>query len=135
MGLVLCFGSLKNSSPLVPLVRAFGGYFLYALLEITLVTVGILIAIKVNNMNDARLERKQEQTILSTLANELKLNLSQLGIKISKCEEILAADAALLEMIGPDIQDMDIAILNQQLADLEDIEDILTRFVIGECRR
>ena len=46
-------------------------YLLYAIGEIALVVIGILIALQINNWNEWRKDRKMEQEIL----NDLKLNL------------------------------------------------------------
>ena len=56
-----------------------GKYFKYAIGEIVLVVIGILIALQLNNLNDIR---KTEQEELQSL-NDIKLNLmeSQLEIK------------------------------------------------------
>lgn len=51
-------------------------YFFYAIGEITLVVIGILIALQVNNWNE---ERKEETAILGRLDNiraELAVNIS-----------------------------------------------------------
>jgi len=49
-------------------------YLLYAIGEITLVVIGILIALQVNNWNEGRKDRQKEQKILEALAENLERN-------------------------------------------------------------
>ena len=46
-------------------------YLLYAIGEIFLVVIGILIALQVNNWNEKRLERRQEIEILKSVRKDL----------------------------------------------------------------
>jgi len=46
-----------------------GKYFKYAIGEIVLVVIGILIALSINNWNEARKEKIQEIKILGELKN------------------------------------------------------------------
>ena len=55
-------------------------YLLYAIGEIFLVVIGILIALQINNWNEARKLRASEQNILQNLKSELIINLEQLEI-------------------------------------------------------
>ena len=47
-----------------------GKYFKYAIGEIILVVIGILIALQINNWNENNQDRKQEKKILSQLLKE-----------------------------------------------------------------
>jgi hypothetical protein len=49
-----------------------GKYFKYAIGEIILVVIGILIALQINNWNDYRKERNEEKIILVALLQEFK---------------------------------------------------------------
>ena len=51
-------------------------YVIYAIGEIALVVIGILIALQVNNWNEERLDRSKELQIVSALYQELQTNLS-----------------------------------------------------------
>jgi len=55
-----------------------GKYFKYAIGEIVLVMIGILLALAINNWNQDRLSDKQELKYLSNLKSELTNNLKQL---------------------------------------------------------
>ena len=52
-----------------------GKYLLYAIGEIALVVIGILIALQINNWNDWRKDRRTEQVYLANLMDELDSNL------------------------------------------------------------
>ena len=50
-------------------------YFKYAIGEIILVVIGILIALQINNWNEKRKESKQEIAILKSLQSNLKSDI------------------------------------------------------------
>ncbi|WP_411767611.1 DUF6090 family protein [Winogradskyella sp. A3E31] len=58
-----------------------GKYLKYAIGEIILVVIGILIALQINNWNQERLNNKQEQQILLQLKSEFRENLNELDRK------------------------------------------------------
>jgi len=49
-------------------------YMRYAIGEIVLVVIGILIALSINNWNEYRKDREKEQKVLETLVNNLERN-------------------------------------------------------------
>ena len=55
-----------------------GKYFKYAIGEIVLVVIGILIALSINNWNEARKNKQTENNLLIGLKNEFKLNLEKI---------------------------------------------------------
>ncbi len=55
-----------------------GKYLKYAIGEIILVVVGILIALSLNNWNTNRAQKQKEQILLSALNKEFKVNKVQL---------------------------------------------------------
>ena len=61
----------------------FSKYLIYAIGEIILVVIGILIALQINNWNDQRISKKEVITQLKILSNELKddINLFESQIK------------------------------------------------------
>lgn len=63
----------KMRKALIPESR-FGRYFFYALGEIVLVVIGILLALQINIWNQERKNRNEEKTILSNLNNEFREN-------------------------------------------------------------
>jgi sensor domain CHASE-containing protein len=55
-----------------------GKYFKYAIGEIILVVIGILIALQVSNWNQERLNSIQELNALDNLKTELQTNIEDL---------------------------------------------------------
>jgi hypothetical protein len=75
----------------------FSKYLLYAVGEIILVVIGILIALQINNWNQSNQNNKQEKQILTQLLEEYESNLNQINSKIFIRDEILTASIKLLE--------------------------------------
>ena len=76
-----------------------GRYALYAIGEILLVVVGILIALQVNNWNEWRKERIEEYAILKQLKEDFESNLDQLESKISIRGTLIESSQKTLEFI------------------------------------
>ncbi|SFO03592.1 hypothetical protein SAMN04488519_103178 [Algoriphagus ornithinivorans] len=74
-------------------------YLIYALGEIILVTIGILIALQINTWNTNRLERIQEQTVLKQLKEEFESNLEQIDLKIALRDNIISSATEVLQYI------------------------------------
>jgi hypothetical protein len=74
-------------------------YFKYAIGEIILVVIGILIALQINNWNENRKERRQEQVLLKQLHSEFQSNLEQLDAKIELRNMMSKASRKLLDYI------------------------------------
>ena len=74
-------------------------YSRYAIGEIVLVVIGILIALQINNWNEQRKEIVQEQKILLQLKLDFNKNLEQLDEKISMRSDIIEASIKLLGFI------------------------------------
>jgi hypothetical protein len=62
-------------------------YLKYAIGEIALVMIGILLALQVNNWNENRKQEKVEQEILISLQKELNINKRNLLFHIEKYQE------------------------------------------------
>jgi len=75
-----------------------GKYLLYAIGEILLVVTGILIALQINNRNEFKKERLEEQKILRQLASEYQANLEQLDQKIAMRNEMNRASEYLIDL-------------------------------------
>jgi len=58
-------------------------YFKYAIGEIVLVVIGILIALQINNWNEERQRIGKEHEIMTNLAEDFKINLSNLEESIN----------------------------------------------------
>ncbi|MFC4721239.1 DUF6090 family protein [Geojedonia litorea] len=77
----------------------FSKYLIYAIGEIILVVIGILIALQINNWNEQQKNLAKEQTILKQLYNEYQSNLAQLDEKVLMRNEGLEACNQLLQQI------------------------------------
>ncbi len=74
----------------------FTRYLVYAIGEIMLVVIGILIALQLNLLKEERNQRRQEVQTLEQLRDEFTSNLKQLDEKISMRESMIRAALQLL---------------------------------------
>ena len=74
-------------------------YLMYAIGEIALVMIGILLALQVNNLNEERKYSIKEQQILDQLKAEYEANLLQLEQKISHRGIIIQSATKVLKYI------------------------------------
>jgi hypothetical protein len=65
----------------------FSKYLIYAIGEIVLVVIGILIALQVNNWNEERKESKQKAIILTNLKSDFEADISRIGNVINFLDE------------------------------------------------
>ncbi len=85
-----------------------GKYLKYAIGEIVLVMIGILLALQVNNWNENRKERTQETLLLKQLLTDFNSNLEQLDQKISFRKDFMNSSKQLFKYIdNPNIRDKD----------------------------
>lgn len=79
-----------------------GKYFKYAIGEIILVMVGILLALQVNNWNEKRLQNNLEVSYLKSLMEEFQGNLKEVRrVKTLNAKNMVSA-LELSNHIGPD---------------------------------
>ena len=71
-------------------------YMAYAIGEILLLVIGILIALQINNWNENRQNRNKEVILLSQLRQEFSANLDQLNDKIDQRKNIVKSAKTLL---------------------------------------
>jgi len=74
-----------------------GKYFKYAIGEIVLVVIGILIALQINNWNEGQKERKIETKILNEIYANLKVDIQNLNLKIQETKYYAQANSNVLE--------------------------------------
>ena len=79
-------------------------YIKYALGEVFLVVIGILIALSVNNANEERKLRKQEKKILLSLHSEISNNLNSLETSLLEKKNIIDVNNKFLEYTGPELE-------------------------------
>lgn len=76
-----------------------GKYLIYAIGEIFLVVIGILIALKINNWNENRKIVERESQLLSEMYNELKTDYDEFTVKLDYSKSKLNASQTLINVI------------------------------------
>ena len=77
-------------------------YMLYAIGEIALVVIGILIALQINNWNEWREDRKSEVTLLLNLKVDMEKSLDQLVLKTRMVESSRENAKYIISLFGED---------------------------------
>ncbi|MEP0131908.1 MAG: DUF6090 family protein [Eudoraea sp.] len=80
----------------------FSKYLLYAVGEILLVVIGILIALQVNNWNEDRINNQDLRLILKAVKVENQINIEQIKYAIKDAEHVRSTLIHLLANMGPD---------------------------------
>ena len=96
----------------------FSKYLLYAIGEIVLVVIGILIALQINNWNEDRKTRAFEKEMLTDIHKAVEVNIRQLQRGIKSCENAINSCNIVL----------------QQLEDRVDYNDSLIQHFSGVIR-
>jgi hypothetical protein len=78
-------------------------YFKYAIGEIVLVVIGILIALQINNWNEERKATMAENKLLTALNREFKLNRQVLANDIKDLDTTIHALSTMLKIMSNDI--------------------------------
>ncbi len=76
---------------------SFKRYILYAVGEVILIVVGVLIAVSLNNSNNFRVKRLQEQQIVVRISNELNAGINRISI----FQDRLRRKEEALQSLGP----------------------------------
>ena len=79
-----------------------GKYLKYAIGEIILVVIGILIALQINNANEQRKARIQEITILENLKEDITLDTLDINFNLNYHNSFKEAEIALLQFLQSD---------------------------------
>jgi hypothetical protein len=79
----------------------FSKYMLYAIGEIVLVVIGILIALQINNLNEKRIQNELETQYLFSLKEEFQSNLKELEGTIEQNAKNLAFALEISKHTGP----------------------------------
>ncbi len=83
-----------------------GKYLKYAIGEIVLVVIGILIALQINNWNEHRKIRNAEIEILQNIKTELKFNLEELKVINKQHKSEFGDGIYLLHLFGTDVSNV-----------------------------
>ena len=77
----------------------FGKYLIYAIGEIILVVIGILIALQINNWNEANKTHDKQETYLSLIISEMYNNLESIKTESNKLSKSINSQQQLLELM------------------------------------
>jgi hypothetical protein len=77
--------------------RKTGKYFKYAIGEIVLVVIGILIALHINNWNETNKSREQAKVGLMTISQNIKFDINQAKSSLSVSNKIISVLNKLLD--------------------------------------
>ena len=88
--------------------RKTGKYLKYALGEILLVMIGILLALQVNNWNNNRIERKKEANFIENIHKEFQLNRTQLDTVIFHHKKVYENSIKILNLTPINAQTVNI---------------------------
>lgn len=91
-----------------------GRYLKYAVGEIVLVVIGILIALQISNWNQQRIASNKEKVLLSELNQEFVKNKTQFNIIIEKHQEALDACDSLIAMFPINIETVNLDTLSKK---------------------
>jgi uncharacterized protein DUF6090 len=79
-------------------------YLRYAIGEVVLVVIGILIALSINTWNEKRKERNKELIYLANIKEDIKLNIASLEEFIeARTETVAAVDSLLVYFNNPQL--------------------------------
>ena len=92
-------------------------YLLYAIGEIALVVIGILIALQINITNENRKKRISEQLILKTLKEEFLVNQESIKIGLAKHYYHLNELTEYLKHLGPNVPALTDSIYKYDVSD------------------
>lgn len=79
--------------------NSFRKYLLYAIGEILLVVLGILIALQINNWNNERINRKTEKEVLQRIVQDLRKDLENVDRSARFDEQRLRRGVWVLEQL------------------------------------
>ncbi len=91
-------------------------YFAYAIGEILLVVLGILIALQINNWNESQKKREKEQEYLLALKEEFLVNLEELQKEIDLNNLLHQQTQQIIAYTGPGPYRIDLKIFTEKLA-------------------
>jgi len=92
-------------------------YILYAIGEIVLVVIGILIALSINNWNENEKSRDSEKLLLTNLKEEFNFNLNQLKLTKNRIDNSTNQLVELVNLFGTNTDTIDIDYLDKLIND------------------
>ena len=95
----------------------FSKYLIYAIGEIFLVVIGILIALSINNWNENEKSRDREKLLLTNLKEEFNFNLIQLNQTKNRIDNSTDQLVKLVNLFGTETDTIGIDYLNKLIND------------------
>jgi hypothetical protein len=89
-----------------------GKYFKYAVGEIILVVIGILIALQINNWNTGKIQQRESIKLSERLYEENESNIVELKKIIKRQKRIISANLSILQLMGKDYTSKDPKVLD-----------------------
>ena len=80
----------------------FSKYLLYAIGEIVLVVIGILIALQINNLNEEKRIHNKQEKYLVLIRREMSNNLKSLEKEQNRIAKSIESDRTILELTRND---------------------------------
>ncbi|MBD0852024.1 DUF6090 family protein [Maribacter arenosus] len=97
---------LTENKPALPAGR-FSKYLLYAIGEIILVVIGILIALQINNWNEDQKKKALERNMLENLVENLEQNCDRLKSRIQAISYYRESGSVIISAIENKLNDQD----------------------------
>ena len=97
-----------------------GKYFKYAIGEIVLVVIGILIALSINTWNEGRKTKQSEQVILNNLKSEMLANKEKLAFILQSHKVGYNDGKTMLRLFNTDISNVPVTRLDSLLYNIEE---------------
>ena len=94
-------------------------YFKYAIGEIVLVVIGILIALSINTWNEGRKTKQSEKVILNNLKSEFLANKSKLEYVLQRHKIGYTDGKTMLRLFNTDISNISVSRLDSLLYNIE----------------
>ncbi len=100
----------------------FTRYLLYAIGEILLVVIGILLALQINNWNQDRLDLREKRNLLEKVQTEFRSNKDLLTDYKAACQQTMINLNTLLELVGS----------NRETLEAQNLDSIFYNSFLGE---
>ena len=107
----------------------FSKYLIYAIGEIILVVIGILVALQINNWNNDKSNKKESDQFNRRLLAEVRANVNLAGGKIKIIENTISSSRAILNLFNSQPTEANIASLDSLIYII--IEGVEIEFITG----
>ena len=107
----------------------FSKYLLYAIGEIILVVIGILIALQVNTWNQSRLDSNEEKQLLKAIHSKMTFNKFQVETGLKRYKEVINSSKKLIKLSAEEQN----STLKAEVYNL--IHNLPKRFLVGNSNK